>query len=728
MARKEVVVEEVTHLMSNRDHIRNMGIVAHVDHGKTTLSDSLVAVAGLISRELAGAQRVLDYDPQEQARGITIKSANISLGFDYDNQRYIINMIDTPGHVDFSGHVTRAMRAVDGVIVVIDSVEQIMPQTETVIRQALKERVKPVLFINKMDRLINELKLDANGMQDRFIKIISGVNKLIDNYGPPEFKEEWRIGVEKGNVAFGTGFHKWAISYPQMQKSKISFKELYELCSKEDHTTLRAKAPIEDVILEMVVKHLPDPVHAQRYRIPVIWKGDLDSPIGKAMQECDPKGRAAFMITAIQMDEHAGEVAVGRIYSGTLRKGSELYLASTFKTEKLQNVSIYMGPDRVIVDEVPAGNIVALVGLKDIFSGETVSEGEMSPFEKIKHHSEPVVTKSVEAKNPRDLVKLIDVLQKLGKEDPTLRVEINPDTGEHLISGMGELHLEIIEYKIANERGVPITTSQPIVVYEEALQGKGPELEGKSPNKHNKFKLEVEPMEESVMKAFIDGTINDTLKGKDLIQRLVEAGLDRDQAKKVICVHRNNLFIDTSKGVQFLQEIKELLIQAFEEAVDQGPLAKEKCVGVKVLLTDAVIHVDPAHRGPAQILPALKRPIYAGMIMAGTVLMEPKQKLFINAPADYMSAIINSVQGRRGQIVDMQQEGEAIAVQAIVPVAAMFGFASDIRGASQGRAVWYYEYAGYEKLPASQQGPTIAAIRKRKGEPENPPTAKDFID
>ncbi len=728
MARKEVVAAEVVKLMGNRENIRNMAIVAHVDHGKTTLSDSLMAVAGLISRDLAGEQRVLDYDPQEQARGITIKAANVSLGFTYEGKEYIINMIDTPGHVDFGGHVTRAMRAVDGVILVVDSVEQVMPQTETVLRQALKEKVKPVLFINKIDRLINELKLDGKGMQERFIKIIGAVNKLITNYAPEDMRAEWLIGVEKGNVAFGTGFHKWAVSYPIMKKNNMNFVELYKLCAAGDHKTLREKAPIEEVILEMAVRNLPNPLTAQKYRIPVIWKGDVTDPHCKAMMDCDPNGPACFMVTAIQVDEHAGEVAIGRLYSGTVRKGTDLYLAHQYKTQKLQNVAMYMGPDRVLVDEVPAGNIVAIIGCRDVFAGETCSEGQMEPFEKIKHHSEPVVTKSVEAKNPRDLVKLIEVMQRLGKEDPTIRVEINQETGEHLISGMGELHLEIIEYKISKERGVEIETSPPIVVYHETIMGEGPELEGKSPNKHNKFRIEVKPLDEGVLKAITDGDIDERTKGKDLQEKLIKAGMDRDEAKKVICIHRNNVFIDASKGVQYLQDIKELIVDAFQEAMEQGPLAKEKVVGVKALLTDATIHVDPAHRGPAQVMPAIKRPIYAGMLQAKCVLFEPKQKLFVSAPQEYLSSIINSIQGRRGQVIDIAQEGEAVNVNAKVPVATMFGFANEIRGASQGRAAWYYEYAGYEKLPENLQAPTIASIRKRKGEPEVAPTAKDFMD
>ncbi len=729
MARKEVVVEDVARLMRNTKNIRNMGIVAHVDHGKTTLSDSLVARAGLISKELAGEQRVLDYDPQEQARGITIKAANISLGFTHtDGQEYLINLIDTPGHVDFGGHVTRAMRAVDGAVIVVDSVEGIMPQTETVLRQALKEKVRPVLFINKIDRLMNELKLDSKGMQERFLKVMAGVNKLIENYGPEEFKKDWMIEVQKGNVAFGSGFHKWAISAPSMKKFNISFKDMYDMCIAGDHKQLQTKAPLDEVILGMVIEHLPSPDVSQKYRIPVIWHGDKESVHGKAMLNADPNGPATFMITAIQVDPHAGDVAVGRLYSGTLRKGTELYLASQFKSEKIQGVAVYMGPDRVLVEEAKPGNIVALVGLKEQYAGETLSEGEMTSFEKIKHHSAPVVTKSIEAKNPRDLAKLVDVLRKIGKEDPTLFVEINRETGEHLISGMGELHLEIIEYKIKNERGVDIQTSAPIVVYHETITGTGPELEGKSPNKHNKFKMYVEPLEASVAQAFVDGKIDSTIKGKDLQERLIEAGLPRDQARKVMKVHEDNLFIDGTKGVQYLQDIRELVVDAFTQAMSQGPQAKEKVVGVKVILTDANIHVDPAHRGPAQIIPAIRRPIYASMLLAGCVLLEPKQKLFVSTPSDYMSSVINLIQGRRGQILDMQQEGEAVAISSKVPVSSMFGFASDIRGASQGRAAWYYEYAGYEKLPNSLLGPTITSIRKRKGEPETPPTAKDFMD
>ncbi|MFH1285007.1 MAG: elongation factor EF-2 [Candidatus Micrarchaeota archaeon] len=729
MVRKEYVVDEVQKLMFSHEFIRNMAIVAHVDHGKTTLSDSLVARAGLISKELAGEQRILDFEELEQKRGITIKAANISLGFEYEGKPYLINLIDTPGHVDFGGHVTRAMRAVDGIVLVVDAVEGIMPQTETVLRQSLKEKAKPTVFINKIDRLINELKLDSEQMQARFTKIINGINKIITEYAPEQFRDDWMLNVNKGNVSFGSAYNKWAISVPQMKKTGMTFKEIYEKCSKGDHVSLTAKAPIDEVILEMAVTNLPNPKQAQPYRIPVIWKGDISIPEGKTMATCDPAGKVCAVVFGVVTDEHAGEVGVARVFSGTMRKGTEVFIASKKMYGKIQQVAVYMGPDRVIVDEVPAGNIGAVVGLRDLYVGETISETEIEPFEQIKHYSEPVVTKSIEAKNTRDLVKLIDVLRHIAKEDPTVRVEINPETGEHLLSGMGELHLEIIEYKIAKERGVEIETSQPIVVYRETITQEVGPVEGKSPNKHTKFKVTVAPLEEGVYKEIIEGNIPDGRpKGKVLVETLVKAGMDRDEAKGVKDVCQKCILIDRTKGVQYLDEVMELLIEGFEEAVNKGPYAREKVTGMKVMIDDAHIHEDPVHRGPAQIIPAIRRPIYAAMLMAGVVLLEPKQKLFVQVPQEYMSAVIPQVQSRRGQVLDIQQEGESVSINAKVPVADMFGFANAIRGATQGRAIWYHEYAGFEKVPAQLQEKIVRDIRKRKGEPEEVPAPQHYME
>ncbi len=729
MVRKEYVVKEVQKLMYNQMYVRNMAIVAHVDHGKTTLTDSLVARAGLMSKDLAGQQLVMDFDEQEQARGITIQSAYISLGFQYDGKDYLINLIDTPGHVDFGGHVTRAMRAVDGVVVVIDAVEGIMPQTETVLRQSLKEKAKPCLFVNKVDRLINELKVTPEEMQAKLMKIIAGVNKLIQQFAPEEFKADWLISPEKGNVAFGSAYNRWAINVPHMKKTGVTFKDLYEFCEKREHKVLIEKAPIDDIILEMAVTHLPDPKISQRYRIPVIWKGDPETPEGKSMIAADKNGKACVVVFGISVDPHAGEVAIGRVFSGTVKKGTTMFVSSKQKEESVQQVSVYMGPDRVMVDEVPAGNIVAMIGLHDLYVGETLSESKIEPFEQIKHYSEPVVTKSIEAKNTKDLSKLIQVLRDIAKEDPTVKIELDPETGENIISGMGELHLEIIEYKIKKERKVDIVTSKPIVVYRETIKnGYGP-LEGKSPNKHTKFKIEVHPIQEEILQLFREGAIPDGKpKGKQHVELLVEKGMERQEAKNLKYVFNQCMFVDSTKGVQYLNEIMELLLQGFEEAMKLGPLAKEKVTGVKVKLTDATIHEDPVHRGPAQIIPAIRRPIYAAMLISGVNLLEPKQKLFVQAPQEYMSDIINQIQGRRGVVESIEQEGEIVSVKSKVPVADMFGFANDIRSATQGRATWYHEYFGYESIPKDLQNKIVREIRTRKGDPPDPPDPKIFLD
>ena len=730
MARKEFVVGEVQKLMDTVNNIRNVAIIAHVDHGKTTLTDSLVARAGLISKELAGQQRVMDFDEQEQARGITIKSANISLGFQFEGKDYLINLIDTPGHVDFGFHVTRAMRAVDGVCLVIDSVEGVMPQTETNLRQALKERAKPILFINKIDRLINELKLSSEQMQQRFLKIIGQVNKIIETNAPADKKNEWIIDVTKGNVAFGTAYNKWALSIKSMKKFNITFKDIYDKCVTEDHKYLVDKSPLDEVLLEMIVTHLPSPAFAQPYRIPTLWKnGDMASEAGKSMTACDSKAKAIGVIFGIVYDEHAGEVGVVRLFSGTVEKGTPLYQASKKVHGKIQQVGIFMGQDRVQADRVIAGNIGALVGLKDIHVGETVSTDIIEPFEQIKHYSEPVITKSIEAKDHKDLPKLIEALRSISKEDPTIKVELNQETGEHLMSGNGELHLEIIEYKITNEKKVPIVTSPPLVVYRETLYGKAGPVEGKSPNKHNKVKVVVEPLPENILAAIDSGEIQPAKpKAREVWEKLVELGMDRNEARSIFDIYERNILINGTKGIQYLNEVEELLIQGFREAMDKGPLAKQKVTGVKVTITDITLHEDNIHRGPAQMIPTVKRPIYAAMLIAGTTLKEPKQKVLINTLQEYAGAVINMTNGRRGQLLDMQQEGENTAITTLLPVADMFGFSNDLRGATQGRAIWYQEYAGYHSMPRELLAKTVRQVRERNGDKPDPPTPQEFLD
>ncbi len=717
MSRRTKMINKIKELMYTPKYIRNIGIVAHIDHGKTTLSDNLLAGAGMISRELAGDQRFLDFDDQEQARGITIDAANVSMVHKYRDDEYLINLIDTPGHVDFGGDVTRAMRAVDGAVVVVCAVEGIMPQTETVLRQALKENVRPVLFINKVDRLINELKLEGDELQNRFLKIIASANKLVKNMAPEQFKKEWLSRVEDGSVAFGSAYHNWAINVPMMQKTGITFDDIYDACKNDNQKSLAEKVPIHDVLLGMVVDHLPSPEVSQRYRVPSIWSGDIESVEGQGMINTDPDSPLAVMITNVSIDKHAGEIATGRVYGGTIEKGSEIYFVGSHGKARIQQVGVYMGPERINTDKVPAGNIVAITGAKNAMAGETATNlgSKIDAFEGIEHISEPVVTVAVEAKSTKDLPKLIEVLRQIGKEDPTVRVEINEETGEHLISGMGELHLEIITYRI-DEKGVEIETSEPIVVYRETIAGKAGPVEGKSPNKHNRYYIDIEPLSDELFNAIQDGHIKEgRVKKKESSSTFTEYGLPKDEAKKVWDVYKRSLFINMTRGIQYLDEIKELLLEGFESALDDGPIAREKVMGLKITLKDAKIHEDAVHRGPAQVLPAIRKAVYGAIMLANPTLLEPIQKVFINVPQDYMGAATREIQNRRGQIVDMSQEGDMATLESTVPVAEMFGFAGDIRSAAEGRCLWSTESAGFVRLPPELQKTIIKEIRARKG-------------
>ncbi|MDP3919033.1 MAG: elongation factor EF-2 [Nanoarchaeota archaeon] len=496
-------------------------------HGKTTFSDNLLSGAGMLSEHLAGQQRALDFHDDEAERGITIDSANVSMVHQYDGNEYLINLIDTPGHVDFGGDVTRAMRAVDGAIVLCCAVEGIMPQTETVLRQALKELVKPVLFINKVDRLIKEVKLTPEAMAQKFVKIIEEVNKLILQIAPEGYGEKWQLSVEDGSVAFGSAYHNWGLSFPYMKKKGITFKDIIDAYENDTYKELAKKAPIHDVVLGMVIEHHPDPAQSQPYRIPKIWHGDKDSEVGKDLILCNAQGEPAFVTVKIVMDKHAGEVAAGRMFSGIIRAGDELYMNMAKKRVRIQQVSVYKGAQRVALEEVYPGNIVGLVGLKGVFAGETVSKNEIEPFEAIKHLFEPVITKSIEACSSADLSKLVDILGQVSKEDPSIRIEINEETGENLISGMGELHLEIIENRIKTEKNLSIKTSPPIVVYRETVNGKSGEHEGKSPNKHNKLYFVVDQLDDNIYDAIKKGDLSEgriRKKDKETVDKLIELG------------------------------------------------------------------------------------------------------------------------------------------------------------------------------------------------------------
>lgn len=713
---------EIVDLMKKQDVIRNIAIAAHIDHGKTTFSDNLLAGAGMLSEETAGKQRALDFHEDEAERGITIDSASVSMIHKVKGVDHLINLIDTPGHVDFGGDVTRAMRAVDGCIILACAVEGVMPQTETVIRQALKELVKPVLFINKVDRLIKEVKLTPEAMQAKFVSIIDHVNELIEKIAPEGYKEKWKVGVGEGTVSFGSAFHNWALSVPYMKEKNISFKYIIDAYENDDFKKLAKECPLHEVVLGMSVDHHPNPVEAQKYRIPRIWHGDIETEPGKSIMECNSKGDVAFVPIKITVDKHAGEVAAGRLFSGTIKQGDEVFMNLANKKVRIQQVSVYKGAKRVIVSEASAGNIIGVVGLRDVVVGETVSRVPIEPFEAITHLFEPVVTKSIEATKAADLPKLIEVLRQVGKEDPSLKITINEQTGESLISGMGELHLEIIENRIKTEKGLEVRTSAPIIVYRESASKPSDTAEGRSPNKHNGFFIKVEPLEEELYSKIQSGDLREgRIKKKDLsvIETLSGMGWSADEIKNVKDIYKGNMLLDETRGEVHIGEVIEMVMDAFEMVMDAGPLARDPCMKMRVTLVDIKLHEDAIHRGPAQVYPAVRDGITKAMKSASPVMLEPLQIHVISMPGEYMGAISKLVGGKRGQMLDMTQDGDSAEIKAKIPVAEMIGWSNDLRSTTEGKGSSSILDQTFEKVPALLQDGIIKKIRERKGLSEN---------
>jgi elongation factor 2 len=535
-------------------------------------------------------------------------------------------------------------------------------------------------------------------------------------------EKKWQVSVMDGTVAFGSAYHNWGITIPYMKKSGVSMTEIFEYCNNEDQKTLAKKAPVHEVLLDMAVTKLPGPVEAQPYRIPNIWNGDLESPIGKAMISCDPEAELSMMITKIWMDPHAGEVAVGRLYSGSINQGESVFAIGAAKPERVQQVSMMVGGDRIPVPKVVAGNIAAITGIRSAAAGVTLSrDKDFTPFEAIRHYSDPVVTVAVEPKSMKDLPKFVDALRSLAKSDASLQVTTNQETGEALLAGMGELHLEITVFRLEEEQNIKVKVSPPIVVYRESVEGnnRGRSFEGKSPNRHNRFMIECEPLSPEVVAALRDGHFGNgavrSSDAKEVGNKFGELGMDKDKMRKIYAISGTNVLVNDTKGIQGLHETRELIIESFNEVCKKGPVADEPVMGMMVRLVDAKLHEDAIHRGPAQTIPAVRNAIKGAMIRARTVLMEPMQRSHVSVPNDWLGQVTREITNRRGIIEDMPSEGEATTVIGTLPVAETFGFSNDIRAASQGRAVWNSENIGFEILPPQLFNKVVGEIRTRKG-------------
>ncbi|OGD46888.1 elongation factor EF-2 [Candidatus Bathyarchaeota archaeon RBG_16_48_13] len=722
-------ISDIIKIVKNLEQIRNAGIIAHVDHGKTTLTDSLLAAAGVLSPSVAGEALALDYLEEEQQRQMTIKAANISLFYERGEKGYVVNLVDTPGHVDFSGRVTRALRAIDGAVVVVDAVEEVMVQTETVTRQALEERVRPVVYINKIDRLVKELRLTPEQIQAKIGRIISDFNRLIDIYAEPQYRDIWKVSPASGTVAFGSAKDRWGFTAEIAQRHNLRFQDVLKTYESSEFDELKKKLPLHEAILNMIIDHMPPPHVAQKYRIPKIWHGDLDSEVGKAMVNCDENGPTVMCVTDVKVDPQAGIVATGRLFSGTLNGGDTVNLMNAKGEARVQQVCIYMGPYREIAGSLIAGNIPALLGLEAARSGETISSVKgVFPFELVKYVSEPVVTIAVEPKNSKDLPKLVDFLNKLSIEDPTLVTTVRPETGEYLIAGMGTLHLEIAQTWI-QKAGLEIISSKPITIYRESIRGRAGPIEGKSPNKHNKIYLSVEPLEPEVIELIRKGTIFEGLDRKEMAKILREYGWDTNESRNVWVIDEHGcMLIDGTKGLQYLREVKEMIISGFTWTSDEGPLANEVLRGVKARLTDAQLHEDPVHRGPAQIMPATKYSLLASLLLADPTILEPIMKATVKVPIEYIGGVTKVLTSKRGRVVNIEQKEHLVYVIGELPASETFDLSEQMRSATSGRAFWGLEFGRWEIVPQSIQGQLIQDIRKRKGLSPTPPKAQDFME
>ncbi len=692
---------QIQQVMQQTQLIRNIGIIAHIDHGKTTLADSLLAGAGMLSSAMAGTARVLDFLEEEQKRKITIKTANISLLVGNAGSPHLINLVDTPGHVDFTGKVTRALRVIDGAVVVVDAVEEIMAQTEIVTRQALQERVRPVLFINKVDRLITELQLSEEQIQRKLDHIIATFNDLIELYAPDKFKTQWKVAFSSGTVALGSALHGLGFTLDIAKERGIKFSDIIKAYQNgKAEQELKKTLPVYEAIFELAIKKLPDPRQAQAYRIEEIWDGHVDSAIGKALVGCDVAGPAVFCVTNVHQNSE-GTVATGRLFSGKISKGDKLHLVDALSETTVNAVALDMGSLREEVDALPAGNLASLLLPGEVGAGETLVDSAhkagMVPFEGISYVSEPVVTLAVEPKNPQDIPVLIDALEKLAGEDPNLKVAADKQTGEYLLSGMGELHLEVAINQLKSG-GLAVAVSSPRVVYMESVEKKGALSHAKSPNKQNAFWVEVSP------------------NGQD-----IEASGDILSIDE----HRNVLLDCSRKTEPVSEEVLEAIIGGFEFACKAGPLCGEPVRHLKVDITDLQLGGDFSQ---TEIMRGIGKAIFGSMLTAEPILLEPIYKIIITVASELSSESSRILQTKRGKITSYQQKGLLTQITGFIPVAETFGFSKELRSATSGRAFWQSFFDHWEKLPQKLAMQTITELRQRKGLSANVPKPDKFVE
>jgi elongation factor 2 len=838
-------VDQIREIMDRKKNIRNMSVIAHVDHGKSTLTDSLVSKAGIIAGAKAGETRFTDTRKDEQERAITIKSTAISLYYELneddmklvkksDGNAFLINLIDSPGHVDFSSEVTAALRVTDGALVVVDCVSGVCVQTETVLRQAIGERIKPVLFMNKMDLALMTLKLDAEELYQKFQRVVEDVNVIIATYGGGDEESvmgDLQVSPQQGTVGFGSGLHSWAFSLKQfadMYSKKMGIEvpklmkrlwgdNFYDTKSKkfvksqsktakkrgfvlyildpiykvvdaalnEKHEEFKAfydksgvklvkeerdligkplmKAfmrnwlPAGDTLLQMIAIHLPSPVTAQKYRCELLYEGPQEDDAAMGIKACDPKAPLMMYISKMVPTSDKGRFyAFGRVFSGTVATGLRCRIMGPnfvpgTKTDlfvkQIQRTILMMGRFVEQIEDVPCGNIVGLVGVDQYL----VKTGTITTYEKahnmkvMKFSVSPVVKVAVEAKNPADLPKLVQGLQRLAKSDPMVLIETH-ESGEQVIAGAGELHLEICLKDLEEDHAcIPIVKSDPVVSYRETLTDESSKMcLSKSPNKHNRLFMKGRGLPDGLADEIEDGKITAKQEAKERSKYMHEKfEMDPNDTRKIWCFGPEaagatgpNFVSDVSKGVQYLNEIQDSVVGGFQWASKEGVLCDENMRGCRFDIYDVTLHADAIHRGAGQIMPTARRCFFACQLTASPRLLEPIFQVEIQCPENAVGGIYGVLNKRRGHVFEETQVvgTPMFNVKAYLPVAESFGFVSSLRAATSGQAFPQCVFDHWEPMPSdpleenSQAQKTVTAIRKRKGLPEGIPPLERFYD
>jgi elongation factor 2 len=838
-------------MMDFPSNIRNLSVIAHVDHGKSTLTDSLVSKAGIISKAAAGDARYTDTRKDEQERGVTIKSTGISLFFEYDKaaadardrgedvptkyvdpdadfeerneNMYLINLIDSPGHVDFSSEVTAALRVTDGALVVVDAVDGVCVQTETVLRQALGEQVKPVLMCNKVDRVILEMKLPPEDCYQNLVKGVEMVNVIIAGY-ENEKTGTLQVQPEDGTVAFGSGLHQWAFTLKKfahmysvkfgqtpekMMKRlwgnnffnkekktwtnkntsgkhkrgfvKLILEPIYSLCknimdgktekynkmikslgiklSNDDKLLVEKKLlkrvmqkwlPAADTLLEMMVCHLPSPLKAQKYRASALYEGPEDDEACIAMSKCDKDGPLMMYVSKMVPTNDSGRFyAFGRVFSGTIKTGQKVRIQgpnyvvgkkTDLYIKAVQRTVIMMGRIVEQVPDIPAGNTCGLVGVDQFILKQATltTSKEAHNIRMMKFSVSPVVRVAVEPKNASDLPKLVEGLKRLSKSDPMVQI-ITSESGEHIVAGAGELHLEICLKDLQEDfmKGAPITISPPVVAFRETVTELSSQVcLSKSANKHNRIFSQAEPAPEGFAEAIDEGKIKLTKDLKALARTLNEDyGLPVDEGRKIWAFGPDgngpNMLIDSTSAVQYLHEVKESIISGFQWATRAGPMADEPIRSAKFKILDVTLHADSIHRGMGQIMPVARKVCYAGLLTAEPAFLEPIFLADISVPVDASGGVYGVLSARRGHVFGEEPRvGTPITqLKAHLPVSQSFGFTADLRAATGGKAFpqcafshWAVFNGGDPLTEGTEAFKLATSIRERKGlDPAIPP-------